>query len=83
MYLLRNKEDAEEPPHMLNLDLAVPNGHRIQQLFKNKGGEFNKGGFRWLCQTIGVKLEFAATVTPQQIGVSERDGISLMKKQGA
>ena len=69
-----------EALHWFNLDLVMPNRNRIQRFGTDKGGEFIKGSFRNMCQTIGVRLEFAATAAPQEIGVSESDGRSLMEK---
>lgn len=69
-----------EALHRFNLDVVIPNRHRIQRLRTDKGGEFIKVAFSKICQTIGVRLEFATTVTPQKIGVTERDGRPLMEK---
>ena len=80
IYLLHSKEDAMEALHRFNLDVVIPNRHRIQRIRTDKGGEFIKGAFREMCQTIGVRLESADTAMSQQIGVSERDGRSLMEK---
>lgn len=69
-----------EALHRFNLDVVIPNRHQIQRLRTDKGGEFIKVAFSKICQTIGVRLEFATTVTPQKIGVTERDGRPLMEK---
>ena len=40
----------------------------------DKGGENTGAAFRKYCLDVGIKLEFASTNTPQQIGANERLG---------
>lgn len=67
--------------HQFEMDAVVilPSKNRIQRLYTDKTGEFIERGSRRVCQTIAIELEFAATVTLQQIGVSERDGRSFIE----
>ena len=57
---------------------SYPLGMRIQRLRCDKGGEYTAGYFREFCKQTGIEQEFAATNTPQQNGMSERDGITIM-----
>ena len=43
----------------------------------DKGGENTSAAFRKYCLNVGIKLEFASTNTPQQIGANERLGRTL------
>ncbi|CAB1111584.1 unnamed protein product [Ectocarpus sp. CCAP 1310/34] len=52
-------------------------GYRIEVLRCDKGGENTGEEMRNYCRESAIKLEFAATNTPQEIGVSERDGQTL------
>ena len=47
------------------------------QKYVSKGGEYTGEEFRQYCLETGVIQEFAATNTPQQIGVCERLGRTL------
>lgn len=70
-----------EALHQFNLDVVViPRRNRIQWLYTDEGGQLTERGFRNVCQTIGVELELAATVTSQQIGVSRHYGKPLVEK---
>lgn len=55
----------------------MPSGSRIQCLRTDKGGEHTKKEVENYCLQTGIMLEFASTSTPQQVGVSERDGKTL------
>ena len=51
---------------------------RILRLRCDKGGKYTAGYFREFCKQTGIEQEFAATNTPQQNGMSERDGRTIM-----
>ena len=55
----------------------IPSGHRLQRLCSNRGGEYTELEHREYCLQTEVKQEFAATNTPQQNGISEREWASL------
>ena len=76
VYLLRNKSEAAESLHQYNMTVAVPLGTRIKIVRCDKGGEY-VGEFKIMCVNAGINVEYTATNTPQQNGVSERDGQTL------
>ena len=61
------------------MTVAAPLGLRIENLRCDKGGEYTGQEFRTLCVGAGINIEYTATNTPQQNGVSERDGQTLAK----
>ena len=77
VYLLRKKSDTTEAVHTYNMCVAAAGGYRIETICCDKGGENTGSEFRDYCKNSAIKLEYAATNTPQQIGVSERDGQTL------
>ena len=77
VYLLRNKSEAAESLHQYNMIVAVPLGLRIEIVSCDKGGEYIGKEFKTLCVKAGINVEYTATNTPQQNGVSERDGQTL------
>ena len=77
VYLLRNKPKTAESLHQYNITVAVPLGRRIEIVRYDKGGEYIGKEFKTLCVNAGINVEYTATNTPQQNGVSERDGQTL------
>ncbi|CAB1118341.1 unnamed protein product [Ectocarpus sp. CCAP 1310/34] len=77
VYLLRKKSDTTEAVHTYNMCVAAAGGYRIETIRCDKGGENTGSEFRDYCKNSAIKLEYAATNTPQQIGVSEGDGQTL------
>ena len=77
VYLLRNKSEAAESLHQYNMTVAVPLGLRIKIVRGDEGGEYIGKEFKTLCVNAGINVEYTATNTPQQNGVSERDGQTL------
>ena len=77
--LLKNKTEAAESLHQYNMTVAAPLGLRIENLRCDKGGEYTGHEFRTLCVGAGINIDYTATNTPQQNGVSERDGQTLAK----
>ena len=77
VYLLRSKSEAAESLHQYNMTVAVPIGLRIEIVRCDKGGEYIGIEFKTLCANAGINVEYTATNTPQQNGVSERDGQTL------
>ena len=77
IFLLKSKAEAVNSLHLYNMTVAVPLGLRIQRLRCDKGGEYTSKEFKQLCINSGITMEYTATATPQQNGVSERDGRTL------
>ncbi|CAN0317868.1 unnamed protein product, partial [Scytosiphon promiscuus] len=77
VFLLKSKAEAIESLHLYNMTVAVKLGLRIQRLRADKSGEYISKEFKKLCVNSGITLEYTATATPQQNGVSERDGRTL------
>ena len=73
IFLLKNNTEAAESLHQYNMTVAAPLGLRIENLRCAKGGEYTGQEFRTLCVGAGINIEYTATNTPQQNGVSERD----------
>ena len=59
------------------MHVAGPLGRRIEIVRCDRGGENAGREFTTSCTDSGVTIEYAATNTPQQNGVSERDGQTL------
>ncbi|CAB1110220.1 unnamed protein product [Ectocarpus sp. CCAP 1310/34] len=76
VYLLRDRTETTQALHAYNMQVASE-GYRIEVLRCDKGGENTGEEMRNYCRESAIKLEFAATNTPQEIGVSERDGQTL------
>ena len=62
---------------MYKRQVAVPSGLRIQRLRADNGGEYTSQRFLKPCVDAGISVDYAATATPQQIGISERDGRTI------
>ena len=77
VYLLRNKPEAAESLQQYKMTVAVPLGLRIEIVRCDKGGEYIGNKFKTLRVNVGINIEYTATNTPQQNGVSERDGQTL------
>ena len=70
--LPKSKTEAVDTLHLYNRTVAVPLGLRIQRLRCDKGDEYISKEFKTLCVNSGISMEYTATATPQQNGVSER-----------
>ncbi|CAB1118074.1 unnamed protein product [Ectocarpus sp. CCAP 1310/34] len=71
VYLLRKKSDTTD------MCVAAAGGYRIETIHCDKEGENTGSEFGDYYKNSDIKLEYAATNTPQQIGASERDGQTL------
>ena len=78
VFLLESKTEAVDSLHLYIVTVAVPLGLRIQRLTCDKGGEYISKDFKALCIISGISMEYTATATPQQNGISKRDGLSLI-----
>ncbi|CAN0018413.1 unnamed protein product, partial [Sphacelaria rigidula] len=59
-------------------DLSIPLGLRVHRLRSDRGGEYIADYFKKYCKTMGTRQEFTSPYTPQQNGISERDGRSIL-----
>ena len=77
VYLLCSKDQALASLQAYVTSTVIPFSSRIVRFRADKGGEYTGKDFQAYCLETGIKQEFAATNTPQQIGVSERVGRTL------
>ena len=77
IFLLKSKTEAVNTLHLYNMTVAVPLGLRIQRLRCDKGGEYISKEFKTLCVNSGISMEYTATATPQQKGISDGVGRTL------
>ena len=77
VYLLCSKDQALASLQAYVTSTVIPFSSRIVRFRADKGGEYTGKHFQAYCLETGIKQEFAATNTPQQIGVSERVGRTL------
>ena len=77
VFLLKEKNSAVDTVQLYNQAVVIPSGLRLERLRADKGGENRGEAFRKYCLHVGIKLEFASTNTPQQIGANERLGRTL------
>ena len=75
---LRNKSDAIDSFKILALQLKQQNGEIIQ-IKNDHGGEFQNEQFYQLCQSQGIRHQYAAPRTPQQNGVVEMKNKTLQE----
>ena len=54
-------------------DVVIPSGHGHQRLRSDRGGECTGLEYRDYWLQTGIKQEFAATNTPQQMAFSKRE----------
>lgn len=78
VYFIKNKNEALSTFVNFNRDVAVPLGLRVHRVHSDNGKEYVNREFRDYCKTIGVVQSFTAPHTPQQNGISERDGRTIM-----
>ena len=79
VYLLDNKNCAFDTYCLLAISTAIPCGGRVIRWRADKGGEYTSEAFKPYCLETGTTQEFAATNTPQQNGMSERVGRTLVQ----
>ena len=78
VYPIASKDKALDTLTYFNQDYVIPLGQRIERVRCDKGGEYVADYYRNYCKETGIQMEFAATNTPQQNGVSERDGRTIL-----
>ena len=77
VYLLDNKSCAFDSFRLFVTSTVIPCGGRVIFWCADKGGEYTSEGFKQYFLEMVITLEFAATNTPQQNGVSRRIGQTL------
>ena len=77
IHLLKSKRDALHSFQAFVKSVVIPSGFRVERLRADKGGEYIGQTFKDYCLQTGIKLEYASTNTPQQVGMSERIGRTL------
>ena len=78
VYLIKTKNEAIDTLTRFVQDIVIPNGFRLERLRSDCGGEYTAEYFRKYCKQTGIVQEMTAPATPQQNGVSERAGRTLM-----
>lgn len=77
IYLIKTKGEAVDTIQLYVQSVVAPLGFRIQGLRADRGTEYTGEALRKYCRQTAINLRYAAVNTPQQIGVSERDGRTL------
>ena len=77
VYLLTNKNEALQSLQLFVDSTVIPYCGCIVRWRADRGGEYTGEEVRQYCLETGVIQEFAATSTPQQIGLSESVGRAL------
>ena len=78
VYLIKAKNEAIDTLARYVQDIAIPNGFRLERLRSDCGGEYTSEYYNRYCKRTGIVQEFTAPATPQQNGISERAGRTLM-----
>ena len=74
VFLFKAKSDVVDSLQLYNQHTVIPSGYRLGRVKGDRGGEFTGNAFRQYWREVGVRLEFAATNTPQEIGANDRVG---------
>ena len=77
IFVIKAKSDAIDTLKLFNQSLVTLTGLRLERLRGDRGTEHTARAFRGYCLQIRVKLEFACTNTPLQIGANQRAGRTL------
>ncbi|CAB1104474.1 unnamed protein product [Ectocarpus sp. CCAP 1310/34] len=78
VYFIAYKDEALLPFVNFTQDVAIPSGLRIQRLHSDNRKEYVNSAFRNYCKTTGAVQTFTSPHTPQQNGISERDGRTIL-----
>ena len=80
VYFRKNKSSSSVLDSFIKFEryLAIPFGRRVQYLRSDQGTEYTNRNFKEYCKRTGVIQQFTAPYTPQQNGISERGGRTLM-----
>ena len=78
VYFIAHKNEALSFFVNFTQDVVIPLGLRVRRLRTDNGKEYVNSDFRDYCKTNGVEKNFTPPHTPQQNGISERDGRTIM-----
>ena len=78
VYFIPTKDKALMTLVKFVQDLVMPLGLRLQHLRADGGGEFTADYYRDYCKTTVTIQQFSSPNTPEQNGLSERDGRTIM-----
>ena len=78
VYFIEKKSNTLHTLGRFIQDLAIPPGLRVQHLRSDNRDEYTSGSFKEYYKSTGIRQQFSAPYTPQQNGVSERDGRTIM-----
>ena len=78
VYFIPTKDMALTTLVKVVQDLVMPLGLRLQHLRADGGGEFIADYYRDYCETTAIIQQFSSPNTPEQNGLSERDGRTIM-----
>ncbi|CAM9498217.1 unnamed protein product [Sphacelaria rigidula] len=78
-YFIETKDETLRTLCRFIKDLAIPLGLRVHRLRSDRGGEHIADYFGRYCKTTDILQEFTAPYTPQQDGISEPYGKTILK----
>ena len=77
VFMIKEKSDAVSSLQQFVQTMEISRDLRIERHRTDRGGGYTAGHFETNCLDTEIRHEFAATKTPQQNGVSERDGRTI------
>ena len=83
VYFLKNKSSSSILDSFIKFErnLAIPFGRRVQYLRSDQGTEYTNRNFKkYYCKRTRAIQQFTALYTPQQNGISERAGRTVMDR---
>lgn len=72
VYFLKKKNEVEQIFLTLRKFLKRRYGRMVKRLRADRGGEYSRAEFQLKLLSLGITMEFTASHTPEQDGVSER-----------
>lgn len=76
--IIKNKSDVKGALEIM-LESAKVQGHPVQEIISDNGGEFDNAEVKKILQKFGVTQRLTAPYTPQQNGLSERDNRTIVE----
>ena len=76
--LMIDKTCSTDALKLFNKGTVIPRSERIHVLCADEGTKVTSTAYRQYYRDIGIQLQFASLNTPQQIGVNERAGRTIM-----
>ena len=74
IFLIKERTGTVDYLELFHKGLVIPTGVRLDRLKAEKGTEFTNFAFKQYCRDTAIKLDFASTNTPKQLGANERAG---------